>query len=104
MRLRRRSAVLRTEPFGLGLSAAPAIARRCGVNKPLNPDAYAFITLQHEYRDQMDRHARLRERARDVRDELDRIEADATTASLRATSIMETLLKLEQPRDAQVPA
>jgi hypothetical protein len=67
--------------------------------EPLNPDAYAFIVLQRKYRSEMDRHARLREREREVASELDRIRADALTASDRATSLMETLLRLERPRD-----
>jgi hypothetical protein len=74
------------------------------VTEALNPDAYAFVLLQREYRSQMDRHAMLRRAAGDIRADLERVEADILTAFERATSIMETLLKLEQPRDAQVSA
>lgn len=74
------------------------------MTEPLNADAYAFIVLQRKYREQMDDHASLRREAQRLRESLERVEADATTAALRATSILETMLKLEQPRDAQVTA
>jgi hypothetical protein len=64
----------------------------------LNADAYAFILLQREYRDQMDLHASLRAEEREVQDCLERVRAKALTAAERATSIMETMLKLEQPK------
>jgi hypothetical protein len=66
----------------------------------LNPDAFAFIILQREYRSQMDQHAMLRHQAQQIREDLERTEAKALTASERATSILETMLKLEQPKDA----
>ena len=68
------------------------------MSAPLNPDAYACMTLQAEYRNQMERYAAFRKQARELRDDAERIDAKAMTASERATSIMETLLKLEQPR------
>lgn len=71
------------------------------VSEPLNADAYAFICLQREYRHQMDEHARLRSHLAQIRADAERIEAKALTASDRATSIMETLLKLEPPRGEQ---
>lgn len=71
------------------------------MSEPLNTDAYAFICLQREYRNQMEEHARLRGRLSDIRANAERVEARALTASERATSIMETLLKLEQPRGEQ---
>lgn len=42
----------------------------------------------------MDRHARLRKAAASMRTELERLEADAMTEGERATSLMETLLKM----------
>ena len=66
----------------------------------LNPDAYAYIVLQDEYRRNMDEHAMMQDRASDLRRQLERTEANAKTAAERATSIMETLLKLEPPRAA----
>lgn len=65
----------------------------------LNPDAYAYIVLQAEYRSQMDRHANLRRLAAEIRADLERTEADALTAAERAGSIVETLLRLTPPRD-----
>jgi hypothetical protein len=74
------------------------------MTNPLNADAYAFIVLQGEYRSQMDHHGALRRQATELREELDQLESKALTASERATSIMETMLKLEQPRDAKATA
>jgi exonuclease I len=59
----------------------------------LNPDVFAGDILREQYRWQMDEHARLAQRAREMRDDLERIEAKQRTAAERATSIMETLAR-----------
>jgi hypothetical protein len=80
----------------LSPSSTPAphqqiIMRRSSVT--LNADVYAGDILRNEYRHQMDRHARKAEEAAELRDRLERVEAQQRTAAERATSIMETLAR-----------
>lgn len=63
----------------------------------LNEDAFSFLVLQEEYRHQMEDHARLSQHENCLREKLERCTADRKTAGERATSIMETLLKLNPP-------
>jgi hypothetical protein len=74
----------------------------------LNPDVFAGDILRNHYRQQMDEHARLARQARELRDDLERVEAQQRTAAERATSIMETLARYggmlppaQEPGDAQ---
>ena len=72
--------------------ATIAFARREQVNT-LNPDVYAGDVLRAEYRHQMDKHARMAEEIKHLRDRLVQVEAQQLTAAERAASIMETLAR-----------
>lgn len=86
LRCAQRLHAVRSEaPIGMAGMHAKAVS--------LNADVYAGDVLRSAYREQMDRHASLAARATDLRNTLERIEADQRTAAERATSIMETLAR-----------
>jgi hypothetical protein len=81
---------------------------RDGDGDALNPDVFAGDILRSQYRQEMDEHARLARHARELRDDLERVEARQRTAAERATSIMETLARYggmlppaQEPGDTQ---